>query len=115
MIREFIHVPSFQKKWKALGLLEEDLRTLELMILQRPDSGRLIEGTGGIRKIRFAFPHRGKSGSVRVCYVDFATFAKTYFIHVYSKEEKQNLSASEKNQLRAAVDKLKEECRRTML
>jgi len=112
MKREFIYVPSFLRKWQFLGFSEDDLRTLELQVIQSPDCGAVIEGTGGIRKLRFAFPNRGKSGSARVCYVDFAAYSKTYFLHVYAKEEKANLSATEKVQLRTLVKNLKTECKR---
>ena len=69
-------------------------------------------GTGGLKKIRFAFRGRGKGGSVRVCYVDFATFAKTYLIQVFSKEEKPNLTNTEKNAVKKVIGVLKTEAAR---
>ena len=52
----------------------------------------MMVGTGGLRKLRFAFKGKGKSGSARVCYVDFAAFEKDYLIQVFSKDEKPNLT-----------------------
>lgn len=66
-------------------------------------------GTGGLKKIRYAFKGRGKSGSARVCYVDFAAFEKNYLIQVFSKDEKQNLSDAEKKNVKNVVQLLKKE------
>ena len=66
-------------------------------------------GTGGLKKIRYAFNGRGKSGSARVCYVDFAAFEKNYLIQVFSKDEKQNLSDMEKKNIKIVVQILKKE------
>ena len=66
-------------------------------------------GTGGLKKIRYAFEGRGKSGSARVCYVDFATFEKNYLIQVFSKDEKANLSNAEKKAVKNLVQTLKKE------
>ena len=53
--------------------------------------------------MRFAFEHRGKSGSVRVIYIDFEVYEKIYLLTAYPKNEKENLSKSERNELRELV------------
>lgn len=63
MQRTFIILPEFDKNWKSMGLSDEDLRRLENLILQDPEAGALMQGTGGLRKLRFAFENRGKSGT----------------------------------------------------
>lgn len=68
-----------------------------------------MEGTGGIRKVRFSLRNRGKSGSVRVCYTDFAEYEVTYLITAFTKNEHENLSAEEKNALKKLVKTLKDE------
>lgn len=65
-----------------------------------------MEGTGGICKVRFPLEHLGKSGSVRVCYVDFAEFEITYLITAFTKNEQENLTDAEKNVLRKLVKAL---------
>lgn len=45
-----------------------------------------MEGTGGIRKVRFSLENRGKSGCVRVCYTDFADYEVIYLITAFEKE-----------------------------
>ena len=52
---------------------------------------------------------REKSGSARVCYVDFASFEKNYLIQVFSKDEKPNLTDSEKNEVKKVIGVLKAE------
>ena len=59
--------------------------------MKNPNTGKVIRGTGKLRKIRFAFPGEGKRGSTRVCYVDFAEKETIYLITIYPKSEKDNL------------------------
>ena len=75
-----------------------------------PEKGDLIRGTGGLRKIRVAFEGRGKSGSARVCYVDFAVFERIYLITAYTKNEKDNLTQKERNEVHKLIDVLKTNC-----
>lgn len=53
MTRTFIEVPLFSKRWKEIGLGEDELRALQIMLLKDPVSGPIMEGTGGIRKVNF--------------------------------------------------------------
>ena len=99
MTRTFIETKVFTRQWTELGLSEEDLRLLQNQILEDPKVGNVIPGTGGVRKMRIAFPGRGKSGSGRVCYVDFAIYETVYLMAVYGKNRKENLTAEEKNHL----------------
>ena len=58
MIRTFIEIPLFTKRWKEIGLGEDELRALQIMLLKNPESGPVMEGTGGIRKVRFPLEER---------------------------------------------------------
>ena len=112
MTRTFIEVPLFTKRWKEIGLGDTELQALQIILLKHPESGPVMEGTGGIRKVRFPLENRGKSGSVRVCYTDFAEYEVTYLITAFTKNEQENLSAEEKNVLKKLVKSLKEEAAR---
>ena len=103
LTRTFVELPLFRSKWKALGLNDNDLRRLQEEILLDPKTGAVMRETGGIRKMRFAFEHRGKSGCVRVIYIDFEVYEKIYLLTAYPKNEKENLSKSERNELRELV------------
>ena len=103
MTRIFVELPLFRSKWKALGLNDDDLKRLQEEILLDPKTGAVMQGTGGIRKIRFAFEHRGKSDSVRIIYIDFEVYEKIYLLTAYPKNEKDNLTKAERNELRELV------------
>ena len=98
MKRTFIEVPIFTKKWKELGLTDENLRDLQN-----------IQGTGGLRKIRIPLDQHGKRGGGRVIYVDIELKETIYFINVYAKNEKDDLTEEEKKAFKAVVKILKEE------
>ena len=59
--------------------------------------------------MRFAFEDRGKSGSVRVIYVDFEVYEKIFLITAYSKDEKDNLTKGERNEIRQMIAILEEQ------
>lgn len=109
MKRTFKEVPSFTAKWQALGLDDEDLRTLENILLRDPKTGPAIPGTGGIRKIRIPIEDSGKRGGGRVIYVDIEVKECIYLLNVYAKNEKTDLTEKEKKLLKKLVDILKEE------
>lgn len=108
MTRTFIEVPLFTKRWLEIGLTDDDLLQLQIMLLKDPESGPVIEGTGGIRKVRFPLDNRGKSGSVRVCYTDFAEYEVTYLITAFTKKDQENLTDDEKKVLRKLVKSLRD-------
>lgn len=109
MTRTFIEVPLFTRRWKEIGLDDEELQALQIILLKDPESGPIMEGSGGIRKVRFPLENRGKSGSVRVCYTDFAEYEVIYLITAFEKKDQENLTAEEKNVLKKLVKSLKEE------
>ena len=115
MSRMFIELPSFRLRWKSLGLSDDDLKNLEKELLDNPKVGDVLQGTGGVRKMRFAFPHRGKSGSVRVIYVDFEVYECIYLITVFQKADQGNLSKAERNDLKKLVEILELELERNEL
>ena len=107
--RTFIEVPLFTKRWKEIGLSDNELNALQILLLKNPQSGPMMEGTGGIRKVRFPLENRGKSGSLRICYTDFEEYETIYLITVFTKDEQDNLTPSEKQILKKLVKSLKEE------
>jgi len=109
MKRIFIELPIFRSRWKAMGLNDDDLARLQRELLEDPKVGPVMQGTGGVRKMRFAFEDRGKSGSARVIYVDFEVYDKIYLITAYPKNEKDNLTKEERNELRQLMDILKKQ------
>lgn len=104
MTRIFVMLPEFEKQWKRMGLTDDDLKRLQYELLENPQKGDIMQGTGGLRKIRFAFENKGKSGSSRVVYVDFAIYEKIFLITAYPKSEKDNLTAEERNNVKKLIE-----------
>jgi hypothetical protein len=72
-----------------------------------PKAGDLMQGTGGVRKLRWARGARGKSGGVRVIYYFHSDAMPLYLLTVFGKNERANLSKAERNELAALVRMLK--------
>jgi hypothetical protein len=77
-----------------------------------PTCGVLIPGGGGIRKVRFGFGARGKSGGARIIYLFRGENVPVFLLAVFAKNEKANLSAAERNALGKMVDDLIKNYRR---
>ncbi len=108
MIRKFVMMPIFDKQWKDMGLDDDDLRCLQEELLKNPQIGSVMRGTGKLRKMRFALPNKGKSGSSRVLYVDFVIAETIYLIFAYPKNEKDNLTDEERNTVRKMIERLEQ-------
>ena len=109
MTRKFVYTEPFRKCWKAMGLSEDDLKKLEEILLENPQLGDVIEGTGGARKMRIQIENRGKSGGGRVIYVDVFEKEKLYFLLAYPKNVQDNLTPDQKKQVRKLVEAIKKE------
>lgn len=71
-----------------------------------PKAGDVIEGTGGVSKLRWARDGRGKSGGVRVIYYFHSEAMPLYLLTMFAKNERANLSKGERNALAGLVDVL---------
>jgi len=71
-----------------------------------PKSGDLMEGTGGVRKLRWGRGAQGKSGGVRVIYYVHSDAMPLYLLTLFAKNERANLNKAERNELRELVDLL---------
>ncbi len=109
MTRIFIETPIFTKKWFDLGLTDDDLLMLQEELLNNPKKGNVIKGTGCLRKVRINYNGHGKRGGARVIYVDVEIKAKIHLINVYTKDEKDDLTESDKKAIVAIINILKEE------
>lgn len=96
---------------RAGELSHDDLLALEQAILANPESGDLVPGTGGFRKIRLAqrAVGRGKRGGARVYYLDLPRAHVTHLLAIYGKRQREDLSADERRALAGVARLLKEE------
>ncbi len=87
-------------------LSSQEKEDLIAYLSEHPSAGDLIQGTGGIRKLRWARGAKGKSGGVRVIYYFHSEMMPLYLLAVFGKNEKANITAEEKNCLSKAVKEL---------
>ena len=95
---EFIETSIFTRQIKTIAT-DDELKALQVELIAQPEKGDLIQGTGGLRKIRMATGQQGKSGSARVIYF-LATAEVIYLVLAYAKNEKESLTAAEKADLK---------------
>lgn len=99
----FIETPTFTKR--VLRFLDdEQYAELQVYLAKRPGAGDLIRGSGGFRKIRWAGSGRGKRGGLRVIYYWWVAQDRISMLLVYSKNERDDLSADQVKQLRKALE-----------
>lgn len=103
---EFIETAIFTKQVADL-LSDEELRHLQCELIQNPTKGDIIQGTGGLRKVRVATKGSGKSGGGRVIYL-VVSKDKIFLVLAYKKGVKDTLTNEEKNQLKSMVQLLKD-------
>lgn len=90
---------------QVLALLpDDDYRKLQAALVNRPGLGAIIRGSGGLRKVRWGLPGRGKSGGVRVIYYWGVSMDILLMLLVYSKSEHDDLSAAQVKALRKVVE-----------
>lgn len=99
----FIETTGFTKRL-ADYLKDNEYRELQNFLIEQPEAGDLIQGTGGLRKLRWSMDKRGKSGGIRVIYYINLRSDHIYFFTLYAKNEVSDLSASEKNQLKRILE-----------
>ncbi|MCL2816568.1 MAG: type II toxin-antitoxin system RelE/ParE family toxin [Oscillospiraceae bacterium] len=112
MARRFVYLKKFSAKWDALNLTDDDLIPLEKFLDENPQAGEVVQGTGGIRKVRWALSDTGKSGGIRVAYLDIVVCERIYMLDLFPKSEKDNYTAAEKKILKKLVTDLKSEMKK---
>jgi hypothetical protein len=109
MTREFIYTAPFRKCWKAMGLDDDSLLELEKILLENPEIGDVIEGTGGARKMRIRLEGRGKRGGGRVIYLDVFEQENLYLLFAYPKNVQENLTPDQKKAICRIIEEIRKE------
>ena len=86
---------------------DDELKDLQCEIIANPDIGDVIEGTGGLRKIRVKSKGRGKRGGSRVIYL-LASEEVIFLMLAYPKSKKDDLAVNEKKAMKKIAEKIKE-------
>jgi hypothetical protein len=98
-------VPIGTFEGKARGLLgKAGFDDMLEFLARRPKAGRIIQGTGGLRKVRIAQAGKGKSGSTRVIYYYHNEDKPILLLLIYAKADKENMTNAQKAQLKKHVD-----------
>lgn len=98
----FIETPLFTKQIKDL-LMDEEYRALQNVLIDNPDKGDVIQGGGGVRKIRHAQKNQGKSGGIRAIYYWISDADQIVMLIAYPKSKMDNLSPTQVQMLKTLV------------
>jgi hypothetical protein len=103
----FIESKVFSKAAQQL-LTDDELADLQQSLLQNPNLGDLIPGTGGLRKLRIGQHARGKGkrGGARVIYYFLQRRAHLHLLLLYSKAQAEDLTADQKKNLRQWIKEI---------
>ena len=104
-VAQFIEAPAFSR-YREDYLRDEDFRELQVTLAGNPETGDIIPGAGGIRKLRWKDQRRGKGkhGGLRVIYYAFLSDEEIWLLTLYDKDEASDLSKGEKEQLKRALE-----------
>lgn len=101
----FIELQGFSKRRQEL-LPDDEFRAFQEMLIEDPEGGATIAGTGGFRKIRWGRPGTGKRGGVRVIYYNVISKGRIYLALLYPKNEQDDLTEEQKRVLKQLSDLL---------
>jgi mRNA-degrading endonuclease RelE of RelBE toxin-antitoxin system len=98
----FVETPLFTKLIVDF-LPDKDYRLFQETLIIRPEAGDLIRGGGGLRKIRWSLPGRGKRGGLRIIYYWDVTEERIYLLLPYPKNQQEDLTPAQLKLLRQLV------------
>lgn len=91
---------------------DEDYAEFQHELSRHPEQGDLLEGCGGVRKVRLALRGRGKSGGARVIYLYLRHRERIYLLYLFTKGDAANLSADGKRAMRELAHQIRRETAR---
>ena len=93
---------------------ELDLVRFQQALMINPQSGTVIPGCGGLRKIRIPDPrrHKGKRGGARIIYLDIPEANWIVLLDIYGKDEKESLDSKTRQRLYQIAQEIKRACKR---
>lgn len=100
----FVELPAFER-YRSDYLDDEGFRALQDELMRSPEAGDLIEGTGGLRKMRFADAKRGKGkrGGLRIIYFYWDGKNQFWLFTLYDKDEAADLTHAQRAKLKSMV------------
>lgn len=100
----FVELPAFERN-RSHYLDDELFREMQHFLMASPEAGDVMEGTGGIRKLRFSDKRRGKGkrGGLRVIYYWWAEGSQFWLFTLYDKDEMSDLTPSQRKILKEMI------------
>lgn len=100
---EIIETPIFTQQIRSL-LSDEEYRDLQNALIKSPDLGKVIQGSGGLRKMRWSQSGTGKSGGIRAIYYWYVSPEIVLMLYAYPKGKQETLSPKELKALKALLE-----------
>jgi len=98
-----IETSIFTRQLQEL-LTDEEYRQLQIALVNRPDAGLVIVGSGGLRKVRWGKQSKGKRGGARVIYYWAVAQDQLLMLLIYTKSEQDDLTPAQLKLLRQIVE-----------
>jgi hypothetical protein len=105
-------VDPFDASARRAGLSEAARTELVEFLARNPEAGDLIQGTGGLRKLRWAGKGKGKRGGYRAIYYYFTEEVPIYLLAIYAKNQQIDLNTVQKARLSELAEQLKTSARK---
>jgi hypothetical protein len=110
-------VISFVETSKFTNLIadlvtDEEYADFQQILVRSPSKGVLLQGCGGVRKVRMAAKGKGTSGGARILYLYLPNRNLIYLLYLFTKGEAENISAAGKKAVREFAEQIKNEHRR---
>jgi mRNA-degrading endonuclease RelE of RelBE toxin-antitoxin system len=100
---DFLETLIFTQRVTEL-LTDEEYRQLQIVLIAHPDIGNVIQGSGGLRKMRWSAKGHGKRGGSRVIYYWAVSESEILFLYIYPKNAQDDLTPNQVKALRQVVE-----------
>jgi hypothetical protein len=107
-LQTVVETPEFLARSSKMMSDEQRAQVVD-MLARDPECGEIMQGTGGVRKVRVALARRGKSGGARVIYYFHSDRLPVFVLTVFAKNERANLTPTQRNAMAAVVKTIRQQ------